>query len=233
MTEPAPRKSDLGVRVLSAVVMVAVAGTALWLGDWIWGAFVALVALGAFLEWSRLIMAFARSGFVRFVWHLAGLFYIGMAGLVIVVLRWSPFGLGPLAVILATVIAVDVGAYLFGRTFGGPKIAPSISPSKTWSGLGGGILGAVIVMLVTIGLLADSSASLSDAVLALGVAALAALVAQVGDFFESWMKRRAGVKDSGNLLPGHGGLLDRLDGLLAVLFVFGLVAQLNGLSWLG
>ena len=233
MTEPAPRKSDLGVRVVSAVVMVAVAGTALWLGGWIWGAFVALVALGAFLEWSRLTMAFARSGVVRFVWHLAGLFYIGMAGLVIVVLRWAPFGLGPLAVILATVIAVDVGAYLFGRTFGGPKIAPSISPSKTWSGLGGGILGAVIVMLVTIGLLADSSVSLSDAVLALGVAALAALVAQVGDFFESWMKRRAGVKDSGNLLPGHGGLLDRLDGLLAVLFVFGLVAQLNGLAWLG
>ena len=229
MTEPAPRKSDLGVRVVSAVVMVAVAGTALWLGGWFWGSFVALVTLGAFIEWSRLTMTFARSGFARIAWHLAGGFYIGMSAVVIVVLRWDPFGLGPLAVILATVIAVDVGAYLFGRTFGGPKIAPSISPSKTWSGLGGGIVGAAIVMLVTIGLLADSSVSLPDTAVALGVAALAAIVAQVGDFFESWMKRRAGVKDSGKLLPGHGGLLDRLDGLLAVLFVLALFSGIISL----
>ena len=222
MTKPAPRKSDLGVRVVSAVVMVAVSGAALWLGNWYWSAFVAAVALGVFIEWSRLTMAFARSILAKLLWHFAGLIYIGIAATVVVVLRWDAYGLGPLAVILVLVVAVDVGAYLVGRTVGGPKIAPKISPSKTWAGLMGGILGAGFVMGGTIYLLAEPPLSFSTFMWAGVVAASAAVIAQSGDFFESWMKRRAGVKDSGNLLPGHGGLFDRLDGLLAVAFAFAL-----------
>ena len=222
MTQPAPRKSDLGVRVVSAVVMVAVSGAALWLGNWYWSAFVAAVALGVFIEWSRLTMAFARSILAKLLWHFAGLIYIGIAATVVVVLRWDAYGLGPLAVILVLVVAVDVGAYLVGRTVGGPKIAPKISPSKTWAGLMGGILGAGFVTGGTIYLLAEPPLSFSTFMWAGVVAASAAVIAQTGDFFESWMKRRAGVKDSGNLLPGHGGLFDRLDGLLAVAFAFAL-----------
>ena len=222
MTKPAPRKSDLGVRVVSAVVMVAVSGAALWLGNWYWSAFVAAVALGVFIEWSRLTMAFARSILAKLLWHFAGLIYIGIAATVVVILRWDAYGLGPLAVILVLVVAVDVGAYLVGRTVGGPKIAPKISPSKTWAGLMGGILGAGFVMGGTIYLLAEPPLSFSTFMWAGVVAASAAVIAQSGDFFESWMKRRAGVKDSGNLLPGHGGLFDRLDGLLAVAFAFAL-----------
>ena len=222
MIQAAPRKSDLGVRVLSAVVMTAIAASALWLGGWYWSAFVALVALGVLMEWSRLTMAFARSKSAKVVWHLAGLLYIGIAAAVIVFLRWDPYGLGPLALILALVVAVDVGAYIVGRTVGGPKIAPKISPSKTWAGLLGGILGAGFVMGIAIYLLAERPLPISTLVWAMVIAASAAIIAQSGDFFESWMKRRAGVKDSGILLPGHGGLFDRLDGLLAVAFVFAL-----------
>jgi phosphatidate cytidylyltransferase len=127
------------------------------------------------------------------------------------------------------VIATDVGAYFSGRTFGGPKIAPAISPSKTWSGLAGA---AVLSALASLGLLLlatgriffDEAQVLAQFTLA-GVAV--AVIAQAGDFFESWMKRRAGVKDSGSLIPGHGGLFDRVDGLLAVLFVAGLLSAIR------
>ena len=107
-----------------------------------------------------------------------------------------------------------------GRAVGGPKIAPRISPSKTWAGLCGGIAGAIAVIY-----LAEKQTGAVGTVpliVAFGVAA--AIIAQTGDFFESWMKRRAGVKDSGNLIPGHGGLFDRVDGLLAVCFVLGLLS---------
>jgi phosphatidate cytidylyltransferase len=124
------------------------------------------------------------------------------------------------------VVATDVGAYFAGRAIGGPKIAPAISPSKTWAGLGGGIVGASLVgwigaRLVGAGEGDELFTGLTDIIL-FGV--LVAVIAQAGDFFESWMKRRAGVKDSGKLIPGHGGLFDRLDGLLAVLFVIALYA---------
>jgi phosphatidate cytidylyltransferase len=106
----------------------------------------------------------------------------------------------------------DIGAYFAGRAIGGPKLAPRISPNKTWAGLLGGMLGAGLL-----GWVAAHFLRLDGAFLLLG-APMAAL-AQAGDLFESWIKRRAGVKDSGAILPGHGGLLDRLDGLLPVLVV--------------
>jgi phosphatidate cytidylyltransferase len=135
--------------------------------------------------------------------------------------------------LIGSVIATDVGAYFAGRTFGGPKIAPRISPGKTWSGLLGGMLAAGIAFYALFpGLCYDNCTSETFIFLPggfnwlefLGVlpfGAAIATIAQIGDFFESWMKRRAGVKDSGRLLPGHGGLFDRVDGLLAVMFVPG------------
>lgn len=220
MAEPSPAKrSDLAVRTASAVVMLAVAGTALWLGGVVWAVFVGLVAAGVLLEWSRLVLAFVPGVPGRLLWHLGGLGYVGLATASLLVLRLV-YGPYPVLVALGVVIAVDVWAYFFGRRFGGPKIAPSISPSKTWSGLAGGILGAMLVMYLTHP--EDWRFALSGVPIA--------VVAQAGDFFESWMKRRAGVKDSSQLIPGHGGLFDRLDGLLAVLFLVGLSGAIGGLA---
>ena len=114
-----------------------------------------------------------------------------------------------LLVLLAT-IASDTGAYLAGRRFGGPKLAPRLSPKKTWSGAAGGLVAATLVGAV-VGIVAPHRHFLGTAL----EAALLAIAAQAGDLAESAAKRRAGVKDSGQLIPGHGGVLDRVDGLMA------------------
>jgi phosphatidate cytidylyltransferase len=236
MTGAAPKKSDLGVRTLSALAMMAVAGIALWLGGWVWLGFVVVVSVGVLFEWNRLFLAFTSSFVSRLAWSVSGIVYIGCAGLMLVFLRTSGWTAALLPVLL--VIAIDVGAYSAGRTFGGPKIAPKISPSKTWAGLVGGLVGAVVVVAITAAAVArhrceaqfgkfdQDGCAWADAfdwpsAILLGVCA--AVIAQAGDFFESWMKRCAGVKDSSNLIPGHGGLFDRIDGLLAVLFASAIV----------
>ncbi len=238
--------SDLPVRFASAIVMLVLAGGALWLGGWFWTAFVVLLALGTLWEWNKLIARFGRKGLNETLWFFAGVVYIGGAAIAMHVVRsgldefsaispfkgWSPFVV--LVVYILPVVAVDVGAYFAGRAIGGPKIAPKISPAKTWSGLGGGATLAGLVGLLVdvfdIGPAGDipgfNVLTLTSAVIG-GV--LIAVIAQAGDFFESWMKRRAGVKDSGNLIPGHGGLFDRLDGFLAVFFVMFVIATLQAL----
>lgn len=233
--EPQHKKSDLKVRAASAVVMVTGAGLAIWLGGWLWLALVGAVAVGVLWEWRGLVARFAPSALSRAVWMLGGFVYIGLAAGLLALLRVMP---GPeQAVVLPIMLAVigtDVGAYFAGRTFGGPKIAPKVSPSKTWSGLGGGIVGAALVWLVALGAAHNGLGGVpalperlaANAWPALMLGTLTAVIAQAGDFFESWMKRRAGVKDSGRLIPGHGGLFDRVDGLLAVLFVLALASLL-------
>ena len=221
MSETPAKRSDLGTRAASAVVMVVIAGGVLWLGGWFWTAFVAVVAAGVLFEWRRLTARFAHGPLGLTLWNLGGIVYIGFAAAMLLFLRSEFFELGTILSILAAVVATDIGAYFAGRSIGGPKIAPAISPSKTWAGLGGGVLAAAAVLYAIrdAGLVAE----------ALGGGALIAVTAQAGDFFESWMKRRAGVKDSGALLPGHGGLFDRVDGLLAVLFVGGVLTGLAGI----
>jgi phosphatidate cytidylyltransferase len=239
MTQTPPTKSDLGVRVLSAIAMVAVAGTALWMGGWFWILFVAAVGLGVLWEWWGLVCGFVQSAMGRAAWLIGGLIYVGLAAVSLIVLRAVPEpGWKMLMIALLGVIGTDIGAYFAGRAIGGPKIAPSISPSKTWAGLIGGIVGAAFGFAVSFriyvepffgDLIGTGSHRNYDwyphwpsLVPALIVGAIVAIVAQSGDFFESWMKRRAGVKNSGNLIPGHGGLFDRTDGMIAVLFVLGL-----------
>jgi len=132
--------------------------------------------------------------------------------------------------------ATDVGAFVFGRLIGGPKIAPRISPSKTWAGLIGGIAMTIVAVFTAVTLDARVSAGQLSYpwdwglyICLWGALACATLtcISQAGDFFESWLKRRAGVKDSGRLIPGHGGLFDRVDGLLPIAAVFPLLAQLS------
>jgi len=131
-------------------------------------------------------------------------------------------GWGNVLFVLLVVWATDIGAYLIGRFGGGPRLAPRISPGKTWSGAAGGLASALAVGL---GTALFSQAPLAGA---LFVAAGFSVAAQAGDLLESGMKRHFGVKDSGRLIPGHGGLLDRLDGLLAAAPVAALLAAAFG-----
>lgn len=227
------KKSDLATRTVSALVMVAVAGSALLLGGGFWALLVAAVATGVYWEWSGLVRGFAGSTGQRLAWMALGFLYIAVAATTLLALRMDDFGISRTLLVVLVVIAIDVGAYFSGRTFGGPKIAPRISPSKTWAGLLGGMAGAALVIAAYVYWLSCYDPAFGHCELetitrhlplALGAGALAAVVAQAGDFFESWMKRRAGVKDSSGLIPGHGGLFDRVDGLLAVNFVIGLFA---------
>jgi phosphatidate cytidylyltransferase len=247
---PVNPKGDLGIRTVSAVVMVAVAGTALWLGGWVWAVFVALVALGVLWEWRGLVRGLSVPVLRRTLWIMSGVVYVASGSTMLVLLRNELEGVGRVLLIVGAVICTDIGAYFVGRTIGGPKIAPTISPSKTWAGLFGGMLGA---SLAVVAIATAWDADLCEAfyprttefgldgpcsgivkmyppshflLWAIVTGSLIAITAQAGDFFESWMKRRAGVKDSGKLLPGHGGLFDRVDGLIAVLFVIGLVGLL-------
>lgn len=143
-------------------------------------------------------------------WLALGGLYLGPAILAFVWLRNRPDGLETICWLLATVWAVDIFAYVVGRSLGGPKLWPAVSPKKTWSGLIGGTLAAALVGAAFSWWRSD----LSALQLAAGSAALA-LVAQGGDLLESAIKRTFGVKDASNLIPGHGGLMDRVDGLLA------------------
>jgi phosphatidate cytidylyltransferase len=136
-----------------------------------------------------------------------GFVYVAIPAFALLVLSWTYAGL--VFWVMVVTWATDIFAYFAGRAIGGPKLAPKVSPNKTWAGLAGGVVGACLAgwgisWLFDLGLPFQ------------WIGAPMAVVAQAGDLYESWVKRRAGVKDSGTLLPGHGGVLDRLDGLLPV-----------------
>lgn len=166
-----------------------------------------------------LIAAMAMAMFPKAALTAAGVGYIGTAAISILYLREQPLGFALTLWTLAIVWATDIGAYFAGRAIGGPKLAPAISPNKTWAGLIGGMVAAAIVgaSIAQFGHLPTR---------ALWLAPFLAVAAQAGDLVESGMKRHVGVKDSGKILPGHGGLLDRIDGMLPVaILVAALVAN--------
>jgi len=225
-------RSDLGIRTLSSVAMMSVVIVAIWLGGFAFMALVIAIGLGVLFEFAKLVLGFAHSLQARMFWLLGGAIYVGLACFSLILFSAPVFGMTPAIMLIAAVIGTDVGAYFAGRSIGGPKIAPRISPSKTWSGLLGGMIGAGLMMVIIqagIYTFRGGDAGDGDVYLAYGwfrlmlTGAALAVVAQMGDFFESWMKRRAGVKDSGRLIPGHGGLFDRTDGLIAVAFAAGVV----------
>lgn len=225
-------RSDLGIRTLSSVAMMSVAIISIWLGGYAFMGLVIAIGLGVLFEFAKLVLGFAHSLQAQILWLLGGAIYVGLACFSLILFSTPVFGMTPAIMLISAVIGTDIGAYFAGRSIGGPKIAPRISPSKTWSGLLGGMIGAGLMMvIIQAGIYAfrDGEAGDGDVYLAYGwfglmlTGAALAVVAQMGDFFESWMKRRAGVKDSGRLIPGHGGLFDRTDGLIAVAFAAGIV----------
>ena len=170
---------------------------------------VTLLALGAL--WAVSLFATARSGKSPGVWTAIGVAYVGLPCAGLELLRMSStHGALSIVFLFAVVWAADISAYFAGRLIGGPKLMPAISPNKTWAGLCGAIAG---------GICAGAALWIFDRqfnllwLVALGAGL--AVVEQGGDLIESALKRRHGVKDSGNLIPGHGGILDRIDGLIA------------------
>jgi len=209
---------------------------AVWLGGWFLRAFIAAVALATMVELAALLRKIYPAPLQRSAALLAGMVYIGMGALAMMMVA-----IEVLLLIVAVVVATDTGAFFVGRAIGGPKVAPRISPSKTWAGLFGGMATSALVCALSIGAVKFLVSGIGERGMDLfgslfsreaGLAALAgaglAVAAQAGDFFESWLKRRAGVKDSSNLIPGHGGVFDRVDGLLPVAIIVASAVGWNG-----
>jgi phosphatidate cytidylyltransferase len=250
----APKRSDLGVRTVTGVILILVAlgciligGTPLWLfttaaglliaAEWSaiigaerWKRWCALIGLAVPLATLHPTIDVSDFGAPLFLGAVmlvvlaitrAPRLVLGMAyaGLPIIALSYIQRlfdGFGLTIWTIAIVVATDVGAYFAGRSIGGPKLAPTISPNKTWAGLIGGVACAGVAGVALAHLL-DVPRQLA------GFAGLLAIAAQAGDLYESAMKRRAGVKDSGSILPGHGGVMDRVDGLVPVVCLMAVI----------
>jgi phosphatidate cytidylyltransferase len=157
-------------------------------------------------------------------WRAAGVVYAAVVLLAPVVLRGDGrYGLVSILFLFAVVWTTDVLGYFVGRAIGGPRLAPVVSPNKTWSGACGGALGAVVAGVVVV-FTAGGIALLPAA----AAAFVLSVASQTGDLFESFVKRRFGVKDASHVIPGHGGLMDRLDGFIAASGVAALVGVMRG-----
>ena len=160
----------------------------------------------------------------RRLWVTIGIGYAGALLLAPIFLRADQtFGFLVIVLLFAIVWSTDILGYFAGRTFGGPKLLPTVSPKKTWSGAIAGTVGAMIVAL----LVADQF-GLFNRLAILTIALTLSVLAQIGDLFESWVKRQFGAKDSSQLIPGHGGVMDRLDGFWAAAVVGCLIGLLRG-----
>jgi phosphatidate cytidylyltransferase len=188
--------------VLSCAAAIAVADFLAWLGRPVTALF--MVGLGALAG-----AIFAPSE--RRFWVLAGTGYAGGMVLAPVFLRADAgFGFAVILLLFAIVWTTDVLGYFAGRAFGGPKLWPSVSPKKTWSGAICGTVGAIAIALFV-----AAQFGSFDRIAIIAVALLLSVVAQAGDLFESWVKRQFDAKDSSHIIPGHGGVMDRLDGFWA------------------
>ena len=207
--------NELAIRTLTGAILIVMVLLAAFVGGDVFAVLVAAVATAIFYEWTRVVRGWGA------VWYVSGFFYALLPALALLWIR-ERAGLNLLIWAFIVTWSTDIGAYFTGRRFGRRKLAPSISPNKTVEGLYGGMAAATLF-----GGAWALAVGLGKPLLAFPP--LFAIGAQMGDLFESWMKRRAGVKDSGNWLPGHGGVLDRLDGLVPVA-VLTAAAQLLGLA---
>ena len=216
----AGRHRNLVLRIASAIVLGPPVLAAIWIG-FPWIDLVAAIAAPIMVaEWIGLTRG-------RPLRRLLGIAYSLAAVLALLWLRHQPAdGRETIVWIVAVIWATDIGGYVVGRAAGGAKLAPRISPGKTWSGLFGGMAWAAMASAAC-----AWAFGLGHTVSLAMIGAALAVVGQMGDLLESAAKRQAGVKDSGWLIPGHGGLLDRVDGLMAILVVVAAVRLLAGGTW--
>lgn len=205
---------DLRARVMSAVVMLAVGAGAIWAGGLLFAVLVVVSSLammwelGRILRQSPALLAVSAAFALAIVLACISLIYIN-----------NSYGRVAIVWLVALVITSDVAGYFAGRILGGPKFWPSISPKKTWSGTIAGWIGAALLGAV---FWAQGYGSAALVILS----PLVAFAGQMGDIAESWLKRRAGVKDSSNLIPGHGGVMDRFDALVGAALLVGVLLML-------
>ncbi len=241
---PVAAAGNLLPRIASSIVLIAIAALGAWRGGLATAVVVTAVAVIAHLEWTAITEGAQRAaiGFTTLVgivmligglgylavaggiavaaavaagitgprpWRPVGIVYVSAFGLSLLALRASDHGLAAIALLFAVVWATDIGAYFAGRGLGGPKLWPAVSPKKTWSGAAGGLGAALIAGVATAGVIAIPIVpALVVVIVALSIAG------QSGDLFESSIKRHFGAKDAGKLIPGHGGMMDRVDGLV-------------------
>lgn len=223
MVMDAADKANLKLRILSAGVLIPVSLGAIYIGGVIYNLFITVFAGVAIYEWMKL----AQKTNYSIILSILGFLYIACAGFSIYTLR--EWGWDIPLLFFSVVWASDIGAYLFGKWIGGRKMLPNISPNKTWAGFLGACLFPVFIFFAWIFLQGKWDADEIFVFMPIGF--FFGFLCQVGDLIVSKLKRVAGQKDSGILIPGHGGVLDRIDALLLSSIFF--AALLIWLSWIG
>jgi phosphatidate cytidylyltransferase len=199
--------------VASGVIALVVAGWTIGTGRF--EAWLVMVLLGC--------VAVGSLAPERRIWAAAGFGYAAAAQIASILIRFdSAEGLSALVLILLVVWATDIGGYFAGRGIGGPKLWPRISPNKTWAGAIGGFAASIVVAA------GFAAFRLGETIPLLVLASVLSIASQLGDLFESAVKRRFGVKDSSRIIPGHGGVLDRLDGFVAAVVLAAIFGLLRG-----
>ncbi|MCX8500842.1 MAG: phosphatidate cytidylyltransferase [Alphaproteobacteria bacterium] len=240
-----PLASSLNKRIISAIVLFIIFGNVFYLGELYFTVFLSILLGLAIGEWVAMVRNRrpALGGLARLGWNLLGclVLVVAMGSLFFVnfsLPNWRfggvffESGFASLLWIFAQIWATDIAAFFVGRRLGGARLAPKISPNKTWSGAMGGASASALVSLVFVGLV--HGWVLLPLLWALVIGLVVSVMAQLGDLLESAMKRYCQVKDSGRIIPGHGGVLDRIDGFLLVLPAMAVVSLwLDGslLAW--
>ncbi len=219
----ATMKSPLSLRILSSAVLIPFVIGVMYLGGWGYGIMLASCIGIAVAEWVHLSLKITPSLGKRIALILIGVLYLELSFFEMSWLRLRlEDGFEWILFLFLTIWSSDTLAYIIGKNLKGPKMTPTISPNKTWSGYSGALLGPAIALSWCLNILPPDSLveNLPSLISTLIAGAAIGVTGQSGDLLISLMKRKAGVKDTGNLIPGHGGILDRIDALLLVLPVY-------------
>lgn len=210
MEKPNSKIYNFFIRSISSLLLAPLVILIVYYGSYLYKALILLMAILMAFEWNAITSSQSEEK-NPIIWKAIGIFYILMPTISLIWLRDQHKGNEIIFWLLATVWATDIGAYIAGSTIGGWKICPQISPNKTWSGLAGGIIAAALVGYITSRI---GHSNKPHYLIMLSI--ILGIYGQIGDLIESWIKRKFGVKDSGHIIPGHGGILDRVDSLVPV-----------------